>query len=45
MALLGHHTAVNIALFFENKETKTTELSNLFLGGIDFHHFFIIFKL
>lgn len=33
-------TAVHIALFFENKETKTTELPNLFLDGIDFHCFF-----
>lgn len=34
-------TAVHIALFFENKETKTTELPNLFLDGIDFHCFFL----
>lgn len=33
-------TAGHITLFFENKETKTTELPNLFLDGIDFHCFF-----
>lgn len=36
-------TTVHIAQFFDNTQTTTTELSNLFLDGIDFHCFFVIF--